>query len=78
MSRRPVAVLAALLLAGTALLTACGPVGDHGSGAGSRPDASIGAASDADSAQSADLQQKLDAAEAAAAQADADTAADNG
>ncbi|MFD8753606.1 hypothetical protein ACFV0O_21925 [Kitasatospora sp. NPDC059577] len=67
MSRRPSAVLAALVLAGAALLTACGPAGhqDPGAGAGA-----------ADSSQVQDMQHKLDAAESAAAQADSDAAAD--
>ncbi|MFC5661531.1 hypothetical protein ACFP3U_00890 [Kitasatospora misakiensis] len=69
MTRRPgAAALAAVLLAGAALLTACGPGADHGRAA---PGAS-------DSAQVGDLQQKLDAAESAAAEADSDTAADDG
>ncbi|MFJ9605882.1 hypothetical protein ACIRS1_05930 [Kitasatospora sp. NPDC101176] len=70
MTRRPATVLATLVLAGTALLTGCGP---SGSGAGA--DKGAGAA---DSGQVQDMQHKLDAAESAAAQADADTAADNG
>ncbi|MEU8925696.1 hypothetical protein AB0D10_32990 [Kitasatospora sp. NPDC048545] len=65
MSRRPSAVLAALVLAGAALLTACGPAGHQAPGAGA-----------ADSSQVQDMQHKLDAAESAAAQADSDAAAD--
>ncbi|MFJ3788479.1 hypothetical protein [Kitasatospora sp. NPDC090091] len=68
MSRRPAAALAAVVLAGVALLTACGPAGGNGDAKSGR----------ADSSQVDDMQQKLDAAESAAAQADADAAADNG
>ncbi|MEU9046858.1 MULTISPECIES: hypothetical protein [unclassified Kitasatospora] len=64
MTRRPPAVLAALLLAGVALLTACGPTGHPAPGA-------------ADTSQVQDMQHKLDAAESAAAQADSDAAADD-
>ncbi|MEV7775077.1 hypothetical protein [Kitasatospora sp. NPDC086791] len=64
MSRRPAAVLAALALAGAALLTACGPAGHPASGA-------------ADSSQVQDMQHKLDAADSAASQADSDAAADD-
>lgn len=64
MTRRPSAVLAALALAGVALLTACGPSGHPAPGA-------------ADSAQVQDMQHKLDAAESAAAQADNDSATDD-
>ncbi|MEK2495019.1 hypothetical protein WN990_36305 [Kitasatospora purpeofusca] len=74
MTRRSAgAALAVVLLAGAALLTGCGPVVTHGP-------ASPGAASPgaADNAPPADLQQKLDAAESAAAAADADTASENG
>ncbi|KJY29150.1 hypothetical protein [Streptomyces sp. NRRL S-495] len=74
MTRRPAgAVLAAVLLAGAALLTGCGPGADHGPA--TPGPAAPGAADDA---APGDLQQKLDAAESAAAAADADTAAENG
>ncbi|CAN3978693.1 hypothetical protein [Kitasatospora purpeofusca] len=79
MTRRPAgAALAVVLLAGAVLLTGCGPVVTHGPaspGAASPGPASPGTA---DSAPPADLQQKLDAAESAAAAADADTASENG
>ncbi|WP_030239496.1 hypothetical protein [Streptomyces sp. NRRL S-350] len=68
MIRRPTVArtaLAALALAATALLTACGPGGHPASGT-------------ADSSQVQDMQHKVDAAESAAAQADADSAADDG
>ncbi|MFI9331482.1 hypothetical protein ACIGZJ_28585 [Kitasatospora sp. NPDC052868] len=70
MTRRPVparAAVAALVLAAAALLTACGP-GSGQAGSGGAPDSAPG--------QVQDMQQKLDAAESAAAQADADSAAD--
>ncbi|WP_328958432.1 hypothetical protein OHV13_00065 [Kitasatospora purpeofusca] len=74
MTRRPVgAVLAAVLLAGAALLTGCGPGADHGPATPGH--AAPGAA---DGAPPGDLQQKLDAAESAAAAADADAASENG
>ncbi|MER6298905.1 hypothetical protein ABT247_04930 [Kitasatospora sp. NPDC001539] len=64
MSRRPRAALAALFLAGAALLTAaCGPTGHPGPGA-------------ADANQVQDMQHKLDAADNAADRAATDAAAD--
>ncbi|MFD0278979.1 hypothetical protein ACFVHB_34425 [Kitasatospora sp. NPDC127111] len=66
MTARPAAALAALTLAAAALLTACGPSQSHPAGG------------TADSAQVQDMQQKLDSADDAAAQADTDAAADNG
>ncbi|TYC68135.1 hypothetical protein EH183_40400 [Streptomyces sp. CB01881] len=77
MTRRPAAALVALALAAAALLTGCGPSGGQsGTSAGSSAGKQDGGA--ADSAQVQDMQQKLDAAESVAAQADTDTAADNG
>ncbi|MFI6448325.1 hypothetical protein [Kitasatospora sp. NPDC050543] len=77
MSRRPAAALAAVLLAGAAFLTGCGPSGGHGDAkpGSSAAEADTGAA---DSAQIQDMQQKLDAAESAADQAESDVAADDG
>ncbi|SDT82305.1 hypothetical protein SAMN05216371_7089 [Streptomyces sp. TLI_053] len=73
MTRRPAAgVLAAVLLAGAALLTGCGPAAPGNAAPGAA------APGTADDAPPGDLQQKLDAAESAAAAADADTAAENG
>ncbi|MFF2041465.1 hypothetical protein ACFVVX_13615 [Kitasatospora sp. NPDC058170] len=70
MTRRPAparAALVALALVAAALLTSCGP-GSGQAGTGGAPDSGPG--------QVQDMQQKLDAAESAAAQADADSAAD--
>ncbi|MGW4897399.1 hypothetical protein ACWEQL_34880 [Kitasatospora sp. NPDC004240] len=67
MTRRPAAALAAVLLAGAALLTACGPADDGG-----------GAPGPADTAQAEEMRQKVDAAESAAAQAEAEPTADDG
>ncbi|MFJ4090777.1 hypothetical protein ACIPYS_04280 [Kitasatospora sp. NPDC089913] len=79
MTRRPAAgVLAAVLLAGAALLTGCGPVVTHGPAAPGNAAPGAAAPGTADDAPPGDLQQKLDAAESAAAAADADTAAENG
>ncbi|MEE1782174.1 hypothetical protein PUR71_04415 [Streptomyces sp. SP17BM10] len=63
MTARPRAVLAALALAGAALLTSCGPAGHPAPGA-------------ADTGQVQDMRHKLDAADSAADQADTDAAAD--
>ncbi|GLW67926.1 hypothetical protein Kpho02_02250 [Kitasatospora phosalacinea] len=68
MTRRPAAraALAALALACAALLTACGPTsGKADSGGG------------ADDAQVQQMQQKVDAADSAAAQADTNAGQDN-
>ncbi|WP_063783044.1 hypothetical protein [Streptomyces sp. XY431] len=79
MTRRPAgAVLAAVLLAGAALLTGCGPGADHGNADHGPATPGPAAPGAADDAAPGDLQQKLDAAESAAAAADADTAAENG
>ncbi|MDY0814656.1 hypothetical protein [Kitasatospora purpeofusca] len=79
MTRRPAgAVLAAVLMAGAALLTGCGPGADHGPAAPGQAASGQAAPGAADGAQPGDLQQMLDAAESAAAEADADTASENG
>ncbi|MEV4561686.1 hypothetical protein AB0K51_32540 [Kitasatospora sp. NPDC049285] len=61
---RPAAAMAVLALAASALLTACGPSGQQDGGS-------------ADNSQVQQMQQKVDAADSAAAQADENAGQDN-